>query len=463
MALFLRDITERKRAELGLLEAMKRDAFRIKVADILREWVEPERFLASVCDGLSELLGVSRVACIEVRDEDLHVTAEHTRAVVPLPSHIPLHRVDAQLLDALRTGPNVAATELADGSIGRSFELVETLQEEPGEVRVIIRREQEPAAFFIVRSAEKRKWLATDVALIEETSDRCWAAVERARALANSREGADALREADRRKNEFLAVLSHELRNPLAPITSGLEVLDHEIRAAGRTSRALPVIRRQVTQLSRLVDDLLDLTRITRGKIELKPRHVELNQLLQETVEDHRAAFERRDVSLQFKESAAPLPITGDPQRLMQAFGNLLHNAAKFTACGGHTLVTADRDPQDPSWGVVRVTDTGAGIAADILAQLFQPFMQAESTLDRSKGGLGLGLALTRRLVDLHGGSVDAYSEGEGAEFVVRLPLQRESSPVSWRTPPAVVAPTRMSSFATWVYPGWTALSWPKF
>ncbi len=247
---------------------------------------------------------------------------------------------------------------------------------------------------------------------------------ERKRSETALRENEAALRDADRRKNEFLAVLSHELRNPLAPISNSLYVLDKAAPGSDEMRRAQAVIGRQVRQLTRLVDDLLDVTRISRNKIQLQRERLEFNDLVRRTVEDHRSLFEQSGVALQLETSPAPIFVQGDWNRLAQVVGNLLQNAAKFSGRGGVTNVTVRRDAQRTR-ALVRVSDTGVGMAPEMLTRAFEPFMQAETTLDRSKGGLGLGLALVKGLVELHGGEIKARSEGlgKGAEFDVRLPV----------------------------------------
>jgi signal transduction histidine kinase/CheY-like chemotaxis protein len=270
-----------------------------------------------------------------------------------------------------------------------------------------------------------------DLQIVTHLADMAWTIIERKRveqalqeSEARNREAAEALRESDRNKNQFLAVLSHELRNPLAPITSSLFILDHAPAGGEQARRAQAVISRQVGQLARLVDDLLDATRISRNKLTLQLRRVELNQLLRGALEDHRPQFERNGVRVELRPAPEPVFVMGDPVRLAQVAGNILRNAAKFTKTGGHLCVTLSTDLATKQ-AVIGFADSGAGMDQAMLARLFQPFAQADSTLDRSKGGLGLGLTLVKGLVDLHGGEVSAHSAGlgQGSEFVVRLPI----------------------------------------
>ncbi len=239
-----------------------------------------------------------------------------------------------------------------------------------------------------------------------------------------SREAAEALREADRNKDHFLAMLSHELRNPLAPIRSSLFVLDRVAPGGEQAHRARSIIDRQVGQLARLIDDLLDVTRISRGKVRLQREPLDLREVVQHTAEDYRPAFAASGVTLEVQVPDEAVPVDGDWTRLAQAVGNLLSNAAKFTSRGKRTRIALERDVQSNE-AVIRVLDTGAGIAPEVLPRLFEAFVQADITLDRSRSGLGLGLSLVKGLVEMHGGTVSAESEGlgKGAEFTIRLPL----------------------------------------
>ena len=240
----------------------------------------------------------------------------------------------------------------------------------------------------------------------------------------------DALREEGRRKDEFLAALSHELRNPLAPIRNGLHLMGRLPAGSEQASRILTVVTRQVNHLVRLVDDLLDVTRIARGKVRLVPETIELGDLVARSLEEHQPTFERAGVDLQASGCAPPCWVDGDPARLAQVLANLLGNAVKFTPRGGRVEVLLQ---QDDGWAVLRVRDRGLGIASEVLGRLFQPFVQGAQTIDRTGGGLGLGLATVRGLVELHGGTVAAASDGpnRGAEFTVRLPLVAAPAPAA--------------------------------
>lgn len=252
------------------------------------------------------------------------------------------------------------------------------------------------------------------------------------------------LKEADRRKNDFLAVLSHELRNPLAPIRNSLHVLEHTAHDEERASRARAVIDRQVGQMTRLIDDLLDINRISRGRIQLRHERIELGELVRRTVRDHRGELDAAGIELVLESDAGELWVDGDGARLTQILGNLLTNTAKFTAPGGRAVVSVTCDAAARQ-AVVRVADTGIGIAPEMVSRIFQPFTQADSSLDRSKGGLGLGLALVKSIIELHGGTVAGESPGlgRGATFTVRLPLETALKAPKAPAPAAVASPRR--------------------
>ena len=235
------------------------------------------------------------------------------------------------------------------------------------------------------------------------------------------------LNEADRHKDEFLALLAHELRGPLAPLRNGLDLIE---RAAGSEEvrrRACALMDRQLEQMARLVNDLLDASRIARGKIELRRAPIELGAALREVVEVERPVAEAAGLALETNMAAEPLVVDADPMRLTQVFRNLLQNARKYTQTGGHIEVGLAMEHGE---AVVRVKDTGLGIPPAKLEAIFEMFAQIEAGLPHSQGGLGIGLALARRLLALHGGSVRAFSEGpgRGSEFVVRLPLLKGQS-----------------------------------
>jgi CheY-like chemotaxis protein/nitrogen-specific signal transduction histidine kinase len=249
------------------------------------------------------------------------------------------------------------------------------------------------------------------------------------------------LSEADRRKDEFLATLAHELRNPLAPLVNMVEVLKLAEGDPELQRRARETIERQLGQLVRLVDDLLDLNRITHNRLELRLGDVELEAVIQQAVEVVRPLADAVGHDLQVTLPEESVHLHADPARLAQVFGNLLNNSSRYTPPGGRIWVTAERSGTDVE---VIVGDTGSGIPADKLESIFEMFAQADGSTDQPQGGLGIGLTLVRQLVQMHGGSVVARSAGagRGSEFVVRLPVAvAKAAPAP--APPAPRAPSQ--------------------
>jgi signal transduction histidine kinase/ActR/RegA family two-component response regulator len=253
----------------------------------------------------------------------------------------------------------------------------------------------------------------------------------------------EAIREADRRKDEFLAMLAHELRNPLAPIANALTLLRADETDAETGSWALEMMERQVEHLVRLVDDLLDVSRITRGKIELKKEPVELNTVLEQAVETARPLILAQRHQLSVSLSRMPVSLEADRVRLSQVVSNLLNNAAKYTPPCGHIWLSGHLEHGQ---AVIRVRDNGIGIAPDTLPHVFDLFTQADRSLDRSQGGLGIGLSVVQQIVHLHGGTVSVTSKGagQGTEFEVRIPhCERSAEPnAPWR--PGSITPRRV-------------------
>jgi signal transduction histidine kinase/DNA-binding response OmpR family regulator len=272
-----------------------------------------------------------------------------------------------------------------------------------------------------------RRLAPADFVLARDLAARAAVALDNARLY-------HAVQQADRQKNEFLAMLAHELRNPLAPLRNAAVGLRHapggpEVRRAGE------LIDRQVTHLTRLVDDLLDVGRITRGAVRLQSQPLDLVTLVAQAVESARPVIDARRHSLELNLPAPPVVVSGDPIRLAQVVSNLLANAAKYTDDGGHIRVGVEAEAGEVR---VRVRDTGVGIPADMLASVFDLFTQVDRSLDRSQGGLGIGLTLVKRLVEMHNGTVTVQSAGVGAgsEFTVTLPL----APPDVAPPPTVPA-----------------------
>lgn len=238
----------------------------------------------------------------------------------------------------------------------------------------------------------------------------------------DARRAQEVLVKADRRKDEFLAMLAHELRNPLAPIRGGLQLLSLSNLSDSTLSALLPVMNRQMDHLIRMLDDLLDVSRISRGKIEIHPQEVDLAQLVAEAVEAMRLSYETADRQLHLTLPSRALMLSGDATRLQQVVSNLLTNGLRYTRDGGQVWVSLKAEGPE---AVLRVRDNGIGLAADQLQIIFELFVQVDTALARPNKGLGLGLSLVQQLVTLHGGRVEAFSPGldQGSEFVIHLPL----------------------------------------
>jgi PAS domain S-box-containing protein len=240
----------------------------------------------------------------------------------------------------------------------------------------------------------------------------------------------EALEVADRQKNEFLAMLAHELRNPLAPISNGLQVLKLRSADLAAVKQITDLMERQVVHLVRLVDDLLDVSRVITGKLAFKKQAIELAGVVRHAVEETQSTIDARGHELMLSLPARPVLVDADRLRLSQVISNLLNNAAKYTATPSQIWLSVQREGDE---AIVRVRDPGIGIAPHVLPKVFNLFVQADNSLDRSQGGLGIGLTVVKRIVEMHGGSVSASSAGinQGSEFVVRLPVSKASAPVA--------------------------------
>jgi signal transduction histidine kinase/ActR/RegA family two-component response regulator len=283
----------------------------------------------------------------------------------------------------------------------------------------LVARGRTLGALGALQAESGRPLTPEDCALISELAQRAALALDNARLYAEAEAALKQAQSANRAKDEFLAMLGHELRNPLAPIVTALKLM--ELRDGDHAAEERRIIERQVGHLSRLVDDLLDVSRITQGKIQLERGRVDMNSVVARALELTQPVFERRAQPIELDLPARALVVSGDAVRLTQVLCNLLTNAAKFTPeSGAITLRLAEVDGQVE----ILVQDAGRGIAPELLPRVFDLFVQGAQPSDRQNGGLGLGLAIVRTLVQMHGGSVAAYSDGpgSGSRFVVRLP-----------------------------------------
>jgi PAS domain S-box-containing protein len=376
-------------------------------------------------------------------EEALRASEERfRRAIVAAPFPVMIHSEDGAVMELSRSWTELTGWTLADAPTIEAW-TEKAYGPRAAEIRASIagqfgldgpRAEGEHAVR--TRDGTVRLWEFAASPLGEVGGKRLVATM--AVDVTDRRRAEDAVREADRRKSELHAVLSHELRNPLAPIRNSVALLQRLPPGDPRTTRAQTIIERQVGHVTRLVDDLLDVSRISRGLVELQRARVDLVEVVRRTAEDHRALLGARSIALELELPARPVYVDGDHVRLAQVLANLLHNAGKFTPAGG--TVTVALDAGGPG-AVLTVRDTGVGMSRELLDAIFEPFTQADQGLARSAGGLGLGLALVKGLVELHGGSVEAHSDGpgRGAEFAVHLPVA--SAPAALVRPRVAAAP----------------------
>lgn len=413
-------------------EAAKRSAFLAEAGAALNRTADldalvhqlalaPVNFLADACvlhitgphGPEAQFISTWRTATAHASDEGHAVIAS---SHCPVPGlHVDLERtgrMGSPLLLEHLPAMDHAEAEMPDLQGGQAFLLP------------VQARQAEPCVLALLRTRKRPPFTEDELILAKEFVSRAAISMERTLLL-------HSIQEADRRKDEFLGMLAHELRNPLAPLRNAVTIIEM-ISGDGNDpdlGRACEVIDRQVTHMSRLVDDLLDATRIAHGKVLLRKSPCDLATIVEETGMDYRSIFERDRFHFEVSLPSAPCPVHGDPTRLAQVVGNLLHNAHKFTDAGGSVAMRLRQ--LDKDWAEIVVQDDGIGIGAGMLPRVFEIFEQADQGLERSRGGLGLGLTLVKGLVELHGGTVQASSAGtrKGTTFTVRLPLQ--SGPLS--------------------------------
>jgi len=295
-------------------------------------------------------------------------------------------------------------------------------------IALALRTEQEFNGHEIVieRPDGQRRTVLAHANPIRDESGKVLGAVNVLVDITDRKRTEDALNTVDRSKNEFLAILAHELRNPLAPIRSAVQILNREAALAPESQWAVSAIERQVRQMARLIDDLVDVARITSNRLELRKERVELGAVLRSAVETSGALLKAGGQEFTLVLPDTPIRLDADPIRLAQAVTNLLNNAAKYTERGGHIWLIAERDG---AHAVITVRDTGVGIPSAVLPHVFEMFTQGEQTRARTLGGLGIGLTLVKRLVEMHGGTVEAQSGGQdlGSTFTIRLPVVEAS------------------------------------
>jgi PAS domain S-box-containing protein len=374
------DTTERKQAEEALRES---EEFRRRILDSTRDWVK-----VLALDGGFLSMNDAGLAALEIDDMGALVNT----------SWIDVWPVEER--EAARRAVEAAAAR----GVGR-FQ-----------------------GFFPTQRTHTPKWWDVVITPILDSGERPVQLLAVSRDVTDQKQMEGALRQADRRKDEFLAMLAHELRNPLSAISSAAELARQPQLMEQDRHWSQEVIRRQVKHLSRLIDDLLDISRITRGKVELRHESLDAGAIIEQAVDAVRSLIAERGHLFDLSVMPGALPVIGDATRIEQIVVNLLTNAAKYTESGGNIWLTAGRSGAEI---IIKVRDTGIGIPPEKIAEKFELFAQGDRSLARSEGGLGIGHTLVKRLTELHGGSVTAHSEGpgKGSEFVVRLPLA-QASPV---------------------------------
>jgi PAS domain S-box-containing protein len=406
------DITERRRAE-------DRSTFLRGLADRLREISDPREIMAAAAEALGRHLNVGRCGYGEVEGATAIVTVARDWTDGSMPSAAGLYDLEKygqELVAELRVGRSVRVNDVQSDL--RMTPEAATAHIALGGMRASLvlplLKSGRFAALLYVHQISSRVWTDDDEGIVHEVAERTWAAVERARAE-------NALRERDRRKDEFLATLAHELRNPLAPIRQAVRIARSPQVTEAQLRWSHDVIERQATHMSLLLGDLLDAARVTEGKLELRKERVELAAIIDTAIETARPLIDARRQRLNLALPSQPVALQVDALRLAQVVANLLTNAAKYSNRDGSIDLSASLEREGI---VVRVRDAGIGIERDMLPRVFDMFSQATSAIDRSEGGLGIGLAIVKGIVELHGGRVEASSEGpgKGSEFTVDLP-----------------------------------------
>ncbi|MDB5338489.1 MAG: domain S-box protein [Planctomycetaceae bacterium] len=328
--------------------------------------------------------------------------------------------------NASRTGESYLVSEITDEMLAaftqnaEHFQLMRKLHLKSYIAVPVVARGKSLGVISFLTADSQRRYGPADLALAEDLAHRTGIALDNAHLYQE-------LREADRLKDEFLAMLAHELRNPLAPIRNALFIMRSPGADPQMTQQVLAIAERQVQHMARLLDDLLDVSRISRGRIELRKETVDVARVVQLAIEAVQPLVNEAHHELTVTLPSRPAELVADPTRLEQILTNLLNNACKYTEPGGHIWLSAELQGADV---VIRVKDTGIGISEEMLPRIFDLFVQADRQLDRSRGGVGIGLTLVRRLVEMHGGTIEATSPGlgQGSEFVVRLPATATDS-----------------------------------
>ncbi|MCU1279683.1 MAG: Chemotaxis protein methyltransferase CheR, partial [bacterium] len=422
-----RAVAERDAAARALVQSNARLALLSDTANRLLTGHRPQALLGELFDRLTGHLDL---------DLYVHHRLDDDPETLALQAHGGIAPDDVEQLSVQRVGEGMAGLVAATRQRLIVDEKNRASADAPAEMGVLDMR---ACAYFPLvaegrligtlafGSRRRPRFNPEELAMLQMIADQIAIALERERLLDELRLRNIELADADRRKDEFLAMLAHELRNPLAPIVNALHVVGVESVTRGDTvSRAHATMDRQVRHLIRLVDDLLDVSRITQGKIELRREQTELQSVIEQALQIAAPVVAAREHALVVNMPDEPLPVCVDVTRMTQVVANLVNNAAKYTNPRGTITVTVERGDEE---AIVRVKDSGIGMRPEMLPRVFELFVQADHANDRAAGGLGIGLTLVKRLVQLHGGEVIAQSEGvgRGSEFVVTIPTAVES------------------------------------
>ncbi len=431
------DITQRRREEDQLQRSVMRQQLMMELSDRLRPLTEPEDMMALVATVLGARLRVSRCCYAELDPDtlDLQVANDYTQGVASIRGTHPLRHVGPQLRQTILEGCTCAIDDVDTDPLTREQRQQWHAIESRAWMAVPLIKAGRLAALLSVHQREPRHWTADECSLVEEVAERSWTLIQRARAeqevrrlLSAEREARARAEEQSRLKDEFLATLSHELRTPLNAILGWIHLLGLGRLSPAQQAEGIRAIERNARAQAGLVDDLLDMSRIVSGRMRLEPQQIDLREIVDAALTTVRTAADGKQIALTLE---VPIDLdtraTADPARIQQVLWNLLSNAVKFTPTGGRVTV-ALREQQDCLQIVV--SDTGEGIRPDFLPHLFGRFRQADASITRRHAGLGLGLALVQQLVELHGGTVHAISDGEGrgATFTVSLPRRLAGS-----------------------------------
>lgn len=386
------------------------------ISDRVRNIGDPVEIQGVACELLGRFLHVQRVVYADVEADEYVIRHGWHRDAPPISLRGRVADYGSALVDAYQRGEPVAVRDVLQDT---RFNDDERTRFREANVRafisVMLVKDGRWVGSFACDAPSPRTWVTDDLLLLRDVAERIWEAVERARAVA-------ALREADARKAEFLAVLGHELRNPLAAIKGGLKLVQSTRITPERRLSTLDVIAEQVNHVERLINDLLDLSRIERGKLHICLERVRLQDVVQRAADMARDGAAKREIRLEVSLPPEPFLANADPVRLAQILVNLLTNAIKFSSHGGAVNVTLQRSAD---LAAIRVRDFGCGIAPELLPRIFDTYVQSRHALHVPEAGLGLGLSIARNLARAHGGTLEAFSagEGQGTELVLQIPL----------------------------------------